>query len=236
MAILMMVSKARFEESPQTVEIVTNYYGHETNRVCHHYNCAHKNDQNFINVKGQDCDTHKCDFYGPLYLETSYVGAVISTHERNGYHDSDFYAIVWDSAEQKPKQIEYATTRGWCYPNQAVEDATPEVMSQYNAYCLEQRRLAAERLEKAKAKIPSHGKTVKVVAGRKLPIGTVADVFWIGVNKFKPQRYDKRNYEAILTHEAESFEIFADYFNVGLRLLDGTKVFVSAKNVEVING
>lgn len=38
-----------------------------------------------------------------IYGETEpkYVGCVISTYERNGYDDSDWYAICWDREKQK---------------------------------------------------------------------------------------------------------------------------------------
>ncbi len=64
-----------------------------------------------------------------------YVGKVISTYERNGYHDSDFYAVVWDDAAQQPKSIVFASTRGWSYPAYgSSEDATPEVLAAYQAW------------------------------------------------------------------------------------------------------
>ncbi len=138
---------------------------------------------------------------GVLYMQTTHQGMVLSTGERNGYDDSDFYANVWDEATQSIKQVEYATTRGWTYPNGASVDASPEVQAKAAAWVAEQKRV----IEAATVRV---GKTVQVVRGRKLPIGTVADVFWMGPDKYK--KYGKR---------------------VGLRLLDGTKVFIDAANV-----
>lgn len=62
-------------------------------------------------------------------------GLCIEDRERNGYHDSDFYMVVWNPDEGKPESIEYASTRGWCYPCYSSHaDATPEVMELYHAW------------------------------------------------------------------------------------------------------
>lgn len=81
----------------------------------------------------------------PLYMQISYEGCVLGTGEHNGRDDSDFYAIVWDESEQRVREIQYATTRGWTYPNSAEVDATPEVVAKAEAYyakLAEQRRAA----------------------------------------------------------------------------------------------
>lgn len=66
--------------------------------------------------------------------ETSYEGVVLSLHERNGYDDSDFYAMVWDEETGRVKSVEYATTRGWTYHNGASVDATDEVRAKAVAW------------------------------------------------------------------------------------------------------
>lgn len=71
-----------------------------------------------------------------IYTKTEYVGQVLSLREYNGYHDSDFSAIVWDFDKGEPINIEYGTTRFWSYPNTAGIDATPEVLSAFKAYTL----------------------------------------------------------------------------------------------------
>ena len=58
----------------------------------------------------------------------------------------------------------------------------------------------------------TRGMKVKVVRGRKVPKGTVAEVFWFGADKFK-----------------------ANAYRVGLALPNGTKVFTDAGNVEPVN-
>lgn len=89
-------------------------------------------------IMGEDSLPLKADRYdacrtmGPLYMEESWKGRVLHTGERNGYHDSDFTVNVWTGTEVST--FIYASTRGWTYPNGAVNDATPEVREQYNAW------------------------------------------------------------------------------------------------------
>jgi hypothetical protein len=64
----------------------------------------------------------------------TYKGAVLRLGERNGYHDSDFYAVVWDEEAQTVRTVEYATTRGWTYHNGADIDASREVIEKAVAY------------------------------------------------------------------------------------------------------
>lgn len=121
---------------------------------------------------------------GPLYMKTTHVGVVLSLGEYNGYDDSDFYAVVWDAEKGEAKRVEYATTRGWTYPNNAWPDATPEVLAAYEAWRLvqiakynEQKRL--EEIQRVRV-----GKDAEVVRGRKVPHGTRGRVFWMGNNGY----------------------------------------------------
>ena len=66
---------------------------------------------------------------------------------------------------------------------------------------LEKQRLEEERLD--------FNKTVRVVKGRKIPIGTEGEIVWMGFDSFGKKR-------------------------VGLRLLDGKKVYTAATNVKVV--
>jgi len=77
--------------------------------------------------------------------------------------------------------IEYASTRGWTYPNYAEVDATPEVLQQVEL--LRQaalfRHLVAKDWEAATK--PAKGKRVRCTrANKKVPKGTEGVVFWIG--------------------------------------------------------
>jgi hypothetical protein len=182
-------------------------------------------------LKGKpNTDTYTIDGR-ELVREISYVGCVLELREENGYNDSDFYARVWDHAEGKSKEIMYATTRGWTYANHAVKDATDEVKALYKA---EQERLAAERKARHDAelaKMPSKGKTVKVIAGRKLPKGTQGVVFWIGLDSFKEARAARyrTGWECLL-----GFTYDAEKYRVGIQLANGEKVFVAANQVEIV--
>lgn len=118
--------------------------------------------------------------HGPMLMETTHVGLVLSTGEYNGYDDSDFFAEVWNPVTGAPERIIYATTRGWTYPNSATVDATPEVRAAYAAWVAKrdaERRAAREAAER---KVVRKGKTVKVVRGRKVPKGTTGRVIWLG--------------------------------------------------------
>ena len=108
----------------------------------------------------------------------TYIGATLKLGEHNYYDDSDFYAIVWDAEAGKAREIEYASTRGWTYGNQATVDATDEVKDAYQAWQKANMERAREELAREEARKPRKGKTVRVVKGRKIPVGTVGVVFW----------------------------------------------------------
>ena len=153
------------------VYAVTNFTGHEMGRISHHWDCPHcGRDQGCFEIFA-DCH-ERCRAYGPLFMEETFVGCVISTGEVNGYDDSDFYAVVWNEATQSPERIEYATTRAWCYPNSATVDATPEVLAKYATWQTEQKRLSALRAAELEARTVGKGKTCIVVKGRKIAKGT----------------------------------------------------------------
>ena len=154
--------------------------------------------------------------------DVAYEGAVLETRERNYHDDSDFYAIVWDEATQAIITVEYATTRFYTYDNYARVDATPEVMAKVEAY-LERRHLELWRAEnKRQAQNPAvFGKTVRVVKGRKVPVGTVGEVFWVG----EQRQYGYRYYRSPFAGTP---------MRVGIRTADGTRHFLAADNVEVV--
>lgn len=120
--------------------------------------------------------------YTPLlWLYDTHVGLCIEDYERNGYSDSDWYMVVWNPETKKPETIEFASTRGWSYPCYGSRpDATPEVLSQYQNY----KRVQAEAAERERqvrlAKTPAKGKALRVVRGRKIPVGTTGVCVWIG--------------------------------------------------------
>lgn len=145
--------------------------------------------------------------------EPEYVGCVLSTYERNGRDDSDWYAICWDRERQKVVEVEYDTTRagGGGF---AEIDATEEVLREvYRWYKQMGRELFDARTNPAEAKKVRKGDTIKVIRGRKIPKGTEGVVFWVGT------RYNQYSH--------------CDEERVGIEV-DGERMFLSTDYVEVI--
>ena len=117
-----------------------------------------------------------------IYGDTGvqYVGCVIDTFERNGYQDSDFYAMCWDEEQGRVVTIEYDTTR--CPAGGTAEiDATEDTIRKaYRYYKATAKALFDEIENERLAKKFSKGDEVVVVKGRKVAKGTVGKVFWIG--------------------------------------------------------
>jgi len=228
MAIRRMVSKERWLESPETVEVVTNYPGHEAGSVSHDSKCPNHSTTLDLSGKLSDgCYTEWADGHGrcwvrdPLYMETTHVGVVLALGEYNGRDDSDFYAVVWTG--EGTERVEYASTRGWTYPNGAAVDATPEVLDAYEAYCAAARKRAADEKAAAEAKVPRKGRTVKVVKGRKVPVGTVGTVIWYGEGKnFGPVPRYRGGWSTTAP------------MRVGVKDAAGTVHWTAASNVEVV--
>jgi hypothetical protein len=139
--------------------------------------------------------------------DVTYEGQVVALREHNGYDDSDFYAVVWDAEKAEPREVMYATTRGWTYRNSATVDATPEVAAAYAAYTAARRAEYMAFREAQEAARVEKGKTVEVVRGRKVPKGTTGTVIWVGSG-----RYGER---------------------VGVKDAAGTVHWTAASNVEV---
>lgn len=76
----------------------------------------------------------KCALNGPRYRMYTYEGCVLTTRERNGYDESDFYAIVWDEAYKCVREVEYDSTR-YAGGAAASQDYTEEVVAKVYAYC-----------------------------------------------------------------------------------------------------
>jgi hypothetical protein len=107
-----------------------------------------------------------------------YEGLVLETRERNGYHDSDFYAVVWDVESKSPKSINYHTTRG-ASTGWACVDATDEIRAQYTKWCswINEKN---QKIKNLKTKLkPEVGSVVEIFRGRKRK-GGVGTVFWMG--------------------------------------------------------
>lgn len=145
--------------------------------------------------------------------EPEYIGCVLDTYERNGYDDSDWYAICWDECEGKVVEVNYDTTRaaggGW-----AKIDATEETLRKAYRYYFDLCRLEFDkRWNELQAKDVKVGDDLQVIRGRKVPKGTVGKCFWKGT------RYNQYSFK----YEER----------VGLDI-DGDRVFLPAEYVEVI--
>jgi len=145
----------------------------------------------------------------PMWLYDTFTGCCVSEREMNGYNDSDFYMTVWDETEQKFKSIMFATTRGWTYPCLASRvDATEEVMARYQAKLQAEREQAQAERDARIKRTPAKGKTLKVVKGRKVKIGTVGLCIWAGSSNYGDR--------------------------VGIKTDDGQVHWTAASNVEVV--
>ena len=110
-----------------------------------------------------------------------YEGAVFGTWEHNGYHDSDFYALVWDG--EGLRGIEYGSTRH-AGGGGATTDATEDIKALAGAW------LAARDIESWNvatahdALMVEKGRAIEVFKGRKVAIGTTGTAFWVGETKY----------------------------------------------------
>lgn len=96
-----------------------------------------------ITVMCDEKDADRSFHYGGdkehlIHTKTYAIGKVVSLRESNGYNDSDFYATYYDEEKDTFVTIEYATTRAWCYPNNASIDASPELMQKFKTWKTEQ--------------------------------------------------------------------------------------------------
>lgn len=120
-----------------------------------------------------------------LWLYDTHVGLCVKEREANFYDDSDFYMTVWNPEKKAPEEICFASTRGWTYPCLGSKvDASPDVMAEYRAYMLEREREAREARAAAEAAKPARGKILRVVRGRKVPIGTSGTCIWTGEGRY----------------------------------------------------
>lgn len=95
----------------------------------------------------RDISEHWNQEPGRIFVHTTHHGLVLDDRERNGYDDSDFYAVVWNAEKGEPENIEYGTTRFWTYPAGATVDATDEVRALYESWL--EARAAEARYAKA---------------------------------------------------------------------------------------
>jgi hypothetical protein len=119
--------------------------------------------------------------------KVAYENRVLYDGERNFHDDSDFYAIVWDDELGEMRNICYASTRGWSYPNNATVDFGPNREGCAEAYAAMVKVLREKLGAEARAALlvkrenPDVGDEVRVVHGPGLD--TVGTVFWAGYGR-----------------------------------------------------
>lgn len=151
--------------------------------------------------------------YPGVFVREEYIGAVVAVFERNGYSDSDFLATVWDAAQGKTIDVQFASTAYWSYAASAKVDASCAVLQAAAAYSerlVNEMRAAAEKQE---ASMVRTGRMVTVqfkTGPRKHLNGLSGKVFWVGVSKFNSREY-----------------------NAGVEFSDGSKEFINVKNLLV---
>lgn len=160
-----------------------------------------------INLNSSSCCPPEC-------FIVEYDGAVLDVYERNGYQDSDFFAIVWDEESQSVKDVEYATTRGWTYLNGANVDATDEVKAKAAAYWRARHRQSVKLGAKREADGIRVGVRARVVRGRKAPKGFEGTVRSVveRVDHYR-SRYTERKdtFALIVADDGSSWEVKAEY-------------------------
>lgn len=105
-------------------------------------------------------------------------GCVIGLWEHNGPWDSDFYARVIDPEKGTIEDIEYDST---CYApsgNYAEVDLTKENYAKYLKNSFNNQLKAFLKKDIRQSNEIQIGRIVKVVKGRKVPIGTEGKVFY----------------------------------------------------------
>lgn len=139
-----------------------------------------------------------------------YAGRVVAIDSY--YHDglNDYSVMLWN-----PETLEVEHGPGYMDSCPLVVDGPAWVVALYTIAKAEEVRIARERrmaeaearAAEEEARVPRRGRTVRVVRGRKIPKGTVAEVFWFGETRYG--------------------------WRVGLEV-DGERVFTDARNVEVV--
>jgi len=158
--------------------------------------------------------------------DRDFTGCVLGIREMNGYHDSDFYATVWDEAQGCVREIFDGTTRCHAPSKYHRADASDEVLTKARDWWASTigPRNAYSTLMGQRVRIDV-GAEVEVIKGKKVEKGTKGIVCWKGEDAF----YRRPYYSAGLNlYDPRKYRI-------GIKLSDGTKVFTSLANVVKLN-
>ena len=170
----------------------------------------------------------------------SYVGRDLETYEENGYHDSDFYAVVWDDETESIIHKQYATTRFYSNGYGAKVDATEEVVAKATAERKARFLESAIEADEETAKTVAKGKTVEINRGRKNR-GVIGEVFWVGnPEKFSYYAKEHRSVGIKLNNEKDdngkfknvvfAYDYNCDVVNYESYLTDQTELEEIANN------
>lgn len=158
--------------------------------------------------------------------DRNFAGCVLGVSERNGYHDSDFFATVWDEEQGCVRTIEDGTTRFYAPSKYSRADATNEVRTKARNWWASTvgPRTARATLMGQRVRIDV-GAEVEVVKGKKVAKGTKGIVCWMGEDAFYRRPYYSNGLNMYDPRK----------YRVGIKLSDGSKVFTSLANVMKLN-
>lgn len=121
---------------------------------------------------------------GPKAGTTEHAGRTVAIDiYRGGCHCGTWLALVMKD-DGSFEEVEYAGDSD-DYPawraGEAALDATTEVRAAYEALLVKREALARERAEEIERKRIARGRTLVVVKGRKVPIGTKGSCIYVGL-------------------------------------------------------
>lgn len=128
--------------------------------------------------------------------EITFEGATLDTFERNGYDDSDFFAIAWDAEAGKTSVTMYDTTR-FAGGGHATVDATEEVQAAARAYLASKTAELNIEDAEANATVPVKGDEVRSLTTRGKNKGVVGIVKWIGDDQFNYNHYSSKQPQVV---------------------------------------
>lgn len=103
-------------------------------------------------------------------FDIAFADATLGLFQHNWHDDSDFHALVWDGKQLT--DVMYSTTRCWTYAHTATVDATAKVKTQAVAWLFKRDIAAWTEAAERDALAIQPACRVRVVKGRKVPIGT----------------------------------------------------------------
>tara|TARA_Y100000592_G_C5458930_1_gene312919 strand:- start:1254 stop:1970 length:717 start_codon:yes stop_codon:yes gene_type:complete len=166
-----------------------------------------------------------------------YEGCVISLRESNGYHDSDFYAKVWDKEIQDVISVEYHTTRG-ASTGWAKVDCTNEMLEQYMAEA--EANPNTIKIARDKWKKAMHDANVSFSENLDRLLVQKGDIVYVDIKRGKYKGTKGQGEVFFLRQDQFATKRLSNKldgsYSVGLKI-DGKAVFTNEKNCKkVING